>query len=424
MADKKECINWFLEEIPILTEKGIIQAETATALTEHYRSDLAAQPPKREILAVGVIGVVMAVIGAVLFLTCNWDIFPKFVRIGVAALPLLLGAAIAYFSLSRDVRHAWREGAALITSTGIATLMAVIAQVYHIENSISEFCLMLALFALPLIYIFNSIVLATICVVLSFFVISAADIAPWWNAVLIALVMPYLLFHFYKKTLFRVWGRHLAMIAAVSLFLGCGLACYGAFTLVLMSSIFVAAGMDLQNSNSSDRNPWLLPAFTVQLVLLLIGCFVEKLFQCDWAENDDVLWTYGITNGLLFIGYLVMFFRKRITIDRVASLSLILLTAIPMIYKNGARWVSGSAMQQIFTLYTIAYGIVFICYGIRKKQRLLFNCGVIAAGAIAACYLFSFNIGLFFQALCLIVLGIGFLLSNWLFVKLNKEAGK
>ena len=50
MADKKECINWFLEEIPILTEKGIIQAETATALTEHYRSDLAAQPPKREIL--------------------------------------------------------------------------------------------------------------------------------------------------------------------------------------------------------------------------------------------------------------------------------------------------------------------------------------------------------------------------------------
>ena len=141
MVNKKEFINWFLDEIPVLKEKGIIQDDTAAALTEHYISNLAALPHPRNIysLVIGLIGVIMAVAGAILFLNYNWDMFPKIVRIGLAAIPLMLGAVTAYFTIARNKTQVWREGSAILTSAGAATLIAVLSQIYHTGGELYEF---------------------------------------------------------------------------------------------------------------------------------------------------------------------------------------------------------------------------------------------------------------------------------------------
>jgi hypothetical protein len=57
MADKKEYINWFLAEIRLLADEGIIPDETAAALTGYYDSKLKGLPSSRNIYAL-VLGVI------------------------------------------------------------------------------------------------------------------------------------------------------------------------------------------------------------------------------------------------------------------------------------------------------------------------------------------------------------------------------
>ena len=170
MANKKEHINWFLSEIPLLTEKGIIPAETAAALNEHYQDRLKSLPSFKKIfsLILGLIGITMAAAGIILFLNYNWDMFPKYVRIGIAALPLLLGAGCGYFTILRDKSQVWREASAILTSTGTVALIALLSQIYHTGGEFPEFIFLVSLLSLPLIYLFNSMGLTLLYLFFSF----------------------------------------------------------------------------------------------------------------------------------------------------------------------------------------------------------------------------------------------------------------
>ena len=65
-----------------------------------------------------------------------------------------------------------------------------------------------------------------------------------------------------------------------------------------------------------------------------------------------------------------------------------------------------------------------IYYGIKRGSLLIFNGGVITLGVLTACRFFDSDIGLLYRSIGFMVLGIGFLLANWLFVKFSREAEK
>lgn len=428
MADRKKYINWILEEIPDLTEKGIITKDNAAALNAYYNSNLAALPPPKNIysLVIGIIGIVMAVAGIILFLNYNWDMFPKVVRIGLAAFPLLIGAAISYYTFFRNKGQSWREASAILTSAGAGTLIAVLSQIYHTGGELHEFMFLLSLLSLPLIYIFNSIGLATLYLFFSFFVLGW-NVVPWWNALLIALVLPYLFFHLRKNSKFCIWCRCLAIVPGISLFIGPSSKGYESFTAILLCSIFLVGGADLLRSNNTSfgKNPWLIPAFILQTILLAIGSSTSNFFRCDLSEKTEAtLWTFVIVSVLLFLGYMVLFFRKHINFEKIAALLLIILTAIPMIYVNNKQLVSGNEMRIFYSIYMGIYGIALIYYGIKQSSLLIFNGGAVTIVLLTACRFFDSDIGLLTRSIALMVLGIGFLLSNWIFVKFNREAGK
>lgn len=427
MADKKEYINWFLAEIPLLADKGIIPDETAAALTGYYDSKLKGLPSSRNIyaLVLGVIGIIMAVAGVILFLNYNWDMFPKVVRIGLAATPLFLGAVTAYLTIFSGKGQVWKEASAILTSAGAATLIAVLSQIYHTGGELAEFMFLVSLLSLPLIYIFNSIGLATLYCFFTFFVLGRHGV-PWWNSLLIALILPYIFYHLRKNSSWCVWCRYQVIAVAISLFAGSAVEVYGTLPAIQLCSIFIIAGMDLLKSGTatSGKNPWLLPAFVVQTILLAVGSSTKGIFRCDLDEKTVFLWTYGIVNGLLFLGYLLLFFRKRITFERVASLLLIVLTAIPLIAKKRIVRISSGDMQVFYNFYMGIYGIALIYYGIKRGSLLIFNGGVITLGVLTACRFFDSDIGLLYRSIGFMVLGIGFLLANWLFVKFSRETEK
>ena len=118
---------------------------------------------------------------------------------------------------------------------------------------------------------------------------------------------------------------------------------------------------------------------------------------------------------------MLLFFRKRINFEKIAGLVLIILTAIPMLCDNAEcrEWI-----KVAFNIYMAVYGIALIRKGIKSSSLLFFNVGAVTISVLIACRFFDSDIGLLARSIGFMLLGIGFLIGNWFFVKFNREAGK
>lgn len=421
MADKKQYIKWFLAELPQLTEKGIIQRECAALLEEHYRSRLAAFPAPQKVFALvsGIIGIVMVTAGVILFLNYNWDMFPKAVRITFAALPLVAGAGISYFTIISGNGRLWRETSAILTSAGAGTLIAVLSQIYHTGGELHEFMFLLLLLSLPLIFIFNSVGLASLYVVLSFWV-NGWNITPWWNGLTVLLLLPWLLFSLREKSSVKVWCRYLTLLAGISFFAGCGgNRYYFLSTAMLMCSIFFVNGMDLAKEEGAFfKNPWLVPAFAVQTVLLAVGSSTDWLFRSyDSSRSAAEMWTFYGSNLILGAIFIVSFLKRRVTLERSLSLLFILVCFIPLMWRE-------PVMRMIFNCCLGIGGVVFMRKGIKSASLLAFNGGAVMICVLTGCRFFDSDLGVLFRSAGLVLLGIGFMVSNWFFVRYCREASR
>lgn len=422
MAEKKQYIKWILSQIQLLKEKEIISGDTASVLEHYYQAELDRCPAPKKIysLVLGLIGIVMVASGVILFLNYNWDMFPKFLRIALAALPLAAGAFTAYFTLLCNKGQLWKEGSAILTSTGAGTLIAVLSQIYHTGGQLHEFMFLLLLLSLPLVYIFNSIGLASIYIFCSFFITSWAP-PVWWKAFVLLLILPYLFYHLKHSSPWHVWCRLLVLVAAISFYTGYSIhKYYPLLPGITLCSLFLMCGMDqMKHGNTLFKNPWVIPAFVLQTVLLAMGSSGDFIFRFDDKAQLRSLETvcFVISNISLSGLFLYFFFRKHLTTQRCMSLLLILLTALPLVWKE-------APMRVIYNVYFGMAGIIFIRCGIKKSSLLLFNGGAIMISVLTCCRFFDSDLGVLYRSAGLLLLGLGFILGNCFFIKFNKGEAK
>ena len=160
MSDKKH-VRWLLDELPRLREQDLITAETENVLREHYAARLT-PGVNYFMLALGILGVALIGGGIILIFNYNWDMLSQAQQIGVSFLPLLLGFAVSLFTLIRGKSQLWREASAILTAAGGAVAVALLSQIYQIHGSLSDYMMLVLITSLPLIFIFDSIGLATL----------------------------------------------------------------------------------------------------------------------------------------------------------------------------------------------------------------------------------------------------------------------
>ena len=427
MASKRQHINWILDELPHLKGCGVISEESCGALTDYYKNELEALPSPLRIfsLILTVMGCVMAAAGIILFLNYNWDMFSKEVRIGIAAVPLFAGALLSFFTILKEKSQLWREGSAILTATGAAVLIAVLSQIYHSGGELHEFMFLVLLLSLPLIYIFNSIGLATLCVFLSFTV--NGFLAPcWWNLLVCGLLLPFLLYHLREKSKYVVWCRYLAPVAAISAFCGSASSYYGPLPAVILCGIFLAAGTDLWKAGTPfGKNPWLIPAFILNTVLLAWGSSTESFFRItDFQRNffprsatpEMIISCFWIFTGVAAVIYLFVFQRRRLSVARALPLLLILVTAIPFLTRE-------PVMRIVYNVCFGLFGIILLRNGYVRRSLLLFDAGAVTLGTLIVCRFFDADIGVLWRSGAFVLLGVGFIVANMIFLRKNgKEA--
>lgn len=418
MAENRYHLNWILSEIPKLCSQDLIDRETALKLEAHYREKLLELPSRQKIFSflVCIIGILMISGGIILFFNHNWDMFPKAVRIGISALPLLVGAGISYFTLIREKSQLWHEGSAILTATGTAVLIAMLSQIYHINTGdFAGFMFLVLLLSVPVLYIFNSIGLVTLYVFFSFSV-NYWTASSWQNGVVILCILPFFLRHLRKDSPYLVWCRYLMLPAALSAALGCG-GYFTAAALILISSYFFIAGMDLLSEKQAlFKNPWLFPGLIGEIIFLAVASSIDKPFKAVKTFAPEQLWTFWSFIALGGMILIVLLFQKHLTRERIFPVLPVVITFLPL-------WIDFSFWRLIYNICFGLGGILYLHSGFTRRSILLFNGGALMIVVLMTCRFFDADIGLLYRAFGFILLGLGFIAAN-IFYNRRQEVEK
>ena len=190
-------VQWLFQELPGLVQGGVLPAEAAERVREHYRSQAGGEGRRRLLLLLfGVLGAALIGSGISLLVGHNWDQLPRLARAGISV-GLLLGAQglAGWVVWRRGESVAWREGTGTFLTLAIGSCIALISQTYHMGGTLEEFLVLWAVLSLPVIYLLNVRLPAALYWVL----ICSATLVDWhpglatdWFLLLAAAMVPYL----------------------------------------------------------------------------------------------------------------------------------------------------------------------------------------------------------------------------------------
>jgi hypothetical protein len=95
----KRNVQWLYEELPGLVGKGVLPAETAEKLRQHYGNAETGGGKRWAIILFGILGGALIGAGVILLLAHNWDEFSRPVRAALSFAPLV-GFGSAYYHLN------------------------------------------------------------------------------------------------------------------------------------------------------------------------------------------------------------------------------------------------------------------------------------------------------------------------------------
>ena len=428
MAEKFSAIQWFLKELPRLQEDGLLDETSAVRLKEHYEERLAKKPSVKNyfLLAIGLIGGLMIAAGIILVINYNWDMFSKPVRVGISAIPLLIGMAVAFSALVKEKNTLLNELGAILTATGGATLLAMISQIYHTGGEFRDFMMLNLALALPLIYIFNSIALASVYTFGMFFILEphrgVNDFSYLPYFLYILLILPYFLYHQIKGEQYRIWTRYLMGAAATFGLISCSSAYYPPIFCFTLAFAAWLAGRELHEKGERFfHNPWQNSGYVFMLILFAIGSCEDAFFKFNRppdgsAEPLLTSWLFGI---LLFAAFAYNYIKRQITAEKVVAAVWLVLLLLPFVMDPK----TAAGLLQILACITMfVLGTILLIKGYRSNQQAEFNAGFLLIAVQLLCRFFASDYGLLFRAAGFIILGAGFIGANVILrKKINRE---
>jgi uncharacterized membrane protein len=425
MTGKFGMFRWFLDEWPKLREAGVIDSDTEENLQQYYRNRLAMAPPPQKyfLMALSIIGSVMIAGGIILLFNYNWDMLTKAARISIAFLPVALGVALSFYTLIAGRSQVWREGAAVLTSTGTAVAIALLSHIYHTGGTLSEFMTLVLLLSLPLVYIFDSITRATLYAIGIFMTLGTWNTSTFLPTAfgLLAGILPFAGWHLLReKSPYRTWMRYLAMgFALFAMIVFGGKYSLGLF-LYTVCAVFMLASMRLRdNRERMCRNPWLPASFCLLLVLLAIGtCEGGGIFEIiQHRKTPEGVLYFWLVEGAFLLGFVLLFvrdyLRKQMDFHRLMMLVLLLIALLGTLLE--AHDVDQLFMRIVLIAYMGILGVTLLMRGCREVDMLIFNGGLLMCALLIGLRFFDTDIGLLPRAIGFILLGLGFIGANVFF---------
>ena len=424
MTGKFGMFRWFLDELPKLREAGVIDSDTEENLQQYYRNRLAMAPPPQKyfLMALSIIGSVMIAGGIILLFNYNWDMLTKAARISIAFLPVALGVALSFYTLIAGRSQVWREGAAVLTSTGTAVAIALLSHIYHTGGTLSEFMTLVLLLSLPLVYIFDSITRATLYAIGIFMTLGTWNTSTFLPTAfgLLAGILPFAGWHLLReKSPYRTWMRYLAMgFALFAMIVFGGKYCSGCSSTRFAPSLcWLRCGCGTTGSGCAAirgfRPPFAFCWCCWRSEPARAAGF-SKLSSIGKRRKEFCIsgWWKAFLLGFVLL-FVRDYLRKQMDFHRLMMLVLLLIALLGTLLE--AHDVDQLFMRIVLIAYMGILGVTLLMRGCREVDMLIFNGGLLMCALLIGLRFFDTDIGLLPRAIGFILLGLGFIGANVFF---------
>lgn len=148
--------------------KDVITAQQAEHMRADIKLDTSHRTKNRLIAALSTMGALTVGIGVILFVSSNWDVLPRVLKLFMAVALPIIPLCLAYWILLVKKAHiALGRGALIIGILLIGAAMAIIGQVYNLEPEYTRFLGFWILLALPFVLIFKRTITVVILSILT-----------------------------------------------------------------------------------------------------------------------------------------------------------------------------------------------------------------------------------------------------------------
>ena len=411
MGNNKEALRWLLAELPKLRQDEVIDENTADALAKYCDDELALKaPPRKFIYTLFYIGAGMIAAGIVLFFKSNWYCFTRHQHLAIAAIPLGIALISALWTILGQKGQLWREFSAVLTPVAAGTLIAVVNQIYHVGWELSEFMALVLAIALPFVYIFNSIALATVYTFGMFLLLDGAP--PLYCFFAVLAIQPILHIHLSHKSPDRVWARYLMILAALFGIISCGSDGYLPLSFFALAGTMLYAGWALSERHESYlRNPWLGVSFIFMLVCLAVASSRAEFFEPSEFDGPHGVWAYWLFTGVVLATNVRWFPKSHLDAKRLCTGLLVLL---PLLHYCG---VDNELMKLIFNVYMGVYGAVLMLDGFKRGRLLTYNGGLAMVLLLIVCRFFDAELSFLTRSIAFIAIGVVLITANFIFFR-------
>ena len=428
-------LQWLHDELPSLVKAGILPADVADKLRQHYGPVPARAGKNWVLLIFGILGAALIGAGVILLVAHNWDDLSRPVRTALAFAPLLAAIGFAGWVLTyRSASAPWCEGVATAWALTIGATISLVAQIYQIHGDPARFFLTWILLALPIVYVLRSSVAASL-----YFIGTTTWVGctVWphhratslWYWGLLVLVLPHLA-GVWRANRYGWRAGLTGWVLAICLCIGTGMSLQGALhgTWIVAYTGLLAL-MYLTGKRWFDAAPtlWQRPWQTIgavglgEVALNLTYQWPWKEIHSQWARQQQV-WT---SNPIMIAGNLLAAGLAIAAIIAVArdlrrigwnNIDRLLVGLAPVCgvagYVAAATREMDSLPQALFNVYLFVLGLGALIAGIRGNKLGTVNAGLVALAALIVARFFDSELTFLARGLAFIGIGIGFLATN------------
>lgn len=415
----KKAVAWLYKQLPELVEQGVIPAESAGRIREHYGPLPQGLGRRTLFVAFGLIGSVLVGLGIILILGHNWDQLSRLTRLLISLGVLVAAQIMAGLALWRKKDStAWLEGTAAFLMLAVGGSIAVVGQVYHLADDFKNFIMVWMLLSLPLVYLMKVKGVAGMYLV---------GVMAWLAAVqpegmikqaawaLLALVLPYY---------WRLLKTDRYANAAVVLSWLLVICFYFCFSLTGDKKLWVPLYATLFSSTLFIGLLWFNAAEKVwqkpfQVVGLLGGVAIAYFlsYKTAWAYSVyHLLPSAGQGEYLLAFCLLVMAAGLGFLLVKRNLAHFILLGAFPVVAWFGCLLqsidISGMYAAALVNVFLLGLSITVITKGVRETRLGVLNAGMLMLALLIVFRFFDFSYSFVARGVIFILCGMAFIAVN------------
>lgn len=412
-------LKWLYEQLPILIDKEIITEEVAQKLQTHYGPVKANSSQNITFIILGILGSVLVGAGIIAVFAYNWDSLGRTARTVVGFLPLLIAQGIyVYTFLKKSDSIAWVESSSAFLMLMVATCIALINQTYHLGfDDLNTFQLTCMVLSIPLMYLMNSSLVTALY--LAGITTWAADVhdEPLIYTLLFLAALPHYFINFsLKKTTTRSILLGWAMVVTLGfttifLFNGRGMSALIILPLVYLIGKYVY---------HHPTNPIFRPFQTAAIwcffwVVYFMGFeFWNNIISIPDNIILQIFWFYIPLAAMLYL--IVRRIQEGLYVNYfIVSLPLI------VFFIAVADDSSKSLASFLANAYLFLFGLYYLYNGLKSYKIGTLNVGMIFICSVIITRFFDADVSLLFKGIIFILLGIGFLFTNYWMYKQKKH---